>query len=259
MTNIKLILTDLDETLLHSDKTISDYSAKIFAECQKKGILVGFCTSRGKPNTDEFVGKIIPEIIICNGGACIYYKNELLHCASFSFEETKSILQTAYKVCGEDCEITVDTIDKIYWNKMNDKSTQYSDISLYDDFKDFSKFTECAMKICVQTDDVQKAKLISQSVPSCDYLPFSDIPWFKFSSSTATKEHSIKVLSEKIQIPLEQIIAFGDDFNDIGMLKLCGTGVAMKNAIPQVKEVADFETLSNNEDGVAKYIEENIL
>ena len=62
-----------------------------------------------------------------------------------------------------------------------------------------------------------------------------------------------------IQIPLEQIIAFGDDFNDIGMLKLCGTGVAMKNAIPQVKEVADFETLSNNEDGVAKYIEENIL
>ena len=142
---------------------------------------------------------------------------------------------------------------------MNDKSTQYSDMSLYDDFKDFSKFTECAMKICVQTDDVQKAKLISQSVPACDYLPFSDIPWYKFSSSTATKEHSIKVLSEKIQIPLEQIIAFGDDFNDIGMLKLCGTGVAMKNAIPQVKEVADYETLSNNEDGVAKYIEENIL
>ena len=41
--------------------------------------------------------------------------------------------------------------------------------------------------------------------------------------------------------------------------QLCGTGVAMKNAIPQVKEVADYETLSNNEDGVAKYIEENIL
>ena len=39
MTNIKLILTDLDETLLHSDKTISDYSAKIFSECQKKGFL----------------------------------------------------------------------------------------------------------------------------------------------------------------------------------------------------------------------------
>ena len=63
---MKLILTDLDETLLHSDKTISDYSAKIFAECQKKGILVGFCTSRGKPNTDEFVGKIIPEKVIAN-------------------------------------------------------------------------------------------------------------------------------------------------------------------------------------------------
>ena len=56
---VKLILTDLDETLLHSDKTISDYSAKIFKQCQEKGILVGFCTSRGKPNTDEFIGKIL--------------------------------------------------------------------------------------------------------------------------------------------------------------------------------------------------------
>ena len=65
--------------------------------------------------------------------------------------------------------------------------------------------------------------------------------------------------SRKKQDTHHQSQSEGDDFNDIGMLKLCGTGVAMKNAIPQVKEVADFETLSNNEDGVAKYIEENIL
>ena len=115
------------------------------------------------------------------------------------------------------------------------------------------------MKICVQTNDKEKAEIIAKSIPSCDYLPFSDIPWYKFSSATATKEHSIKILSEKLNIPIEEMVAFGDDFNDIGMLKLCGTGVAMKNAIPQVKEVADFETLSNNEDGVAKYLEENIL
>ena len=256
---MKLILTDLDGTLLRTDKTISEYTKQILKQCQQKGILVGFCTSRGKTNITEYCDQIKPDIVICNGGACVYKNDELLHSASFTLQETQTILQTAYKVCGESCEITLDTIDKIYWNRQHDKSTQYSDMSLYDDFKDFSKFTECAMKICVQTDDAQKAKLISQSVPDCDYLPFSDIPWYKFSSGTATKEHSIKVLSEKIQIPLEQIIAFGDDFNDIGMLKLCGTGVAMKNAIPQVKEVADYETLSNNEDGVAKYIEENIL
>jgi len=115
------------------------------------------------------------------------------------------------------------------------------------------------MKICVQTENKEIAKQIAESIDSCDYLPFSDIPWYKFSSATATKEHSIKILSEKLNIKIEEIVAFGDDFNDIGMLKLCGTGVAMQNAIPQVKEIADVITKTNNDDGVAKYIEENIL
>lgn len=256
---IKLILTDLDETLLHTDKTISTYTEEVLKQCQKKGILIGFCTSRGKPNINEYITQVNPDIIICNGGACIYYKDELLHSATFTFDQTKKIIQTAYKLCGEDCEITLDTIDKIYWNKLHDKSTQYSDFAIYDTFKDFEKFTECAMKICVQTENKEIAKQIAESIASCDYLPFSDIPWYKFSSATATKEHSIKILSEKLNIKIEEIVAFGDDFNDIGMLKLCGTGVAMQNAIPQVKEIADVITKTNNDDGVAKYIEENIL
>ena len=56
-----------------------------------------------------------------------------------------------------------------------------------------------------------------------------------------------------------EILAFGDDFNDIGMLKLCGKGIAMENAISQVKEVAGEITKTNNEDGVAWYVEKYIL
>ena len=111
------------------------------------------------------------------------------------------------------------------------------------------------MKICVQTSDPEKAKQIADSVLSCDFLPFSDIPWYKFSPGRATKENAIEYLVKNLEIPLTEIIAFGDDFNDIGMLKLCGQGIAMGNAIPQVKEIADDITLSNNEDGVAKYLE----
>ena len=150
---MKLILTDLDGTLLRTDKTISEYTKQILKQCQQKGILVGFCTSRGKTNITEYCDQIKPDIVICNGGACVYKNDELLHSASFTLQETQTILQTAYKVCGDNCEITLDTIDKIYWNRKNDKSTQYDFFALYDDFKDFSTFTETAMKICVQTDD----------------------------------------------------------------------------------------------------------
>ena len=57
----------------------------------------------------------------------------------------------------------------------------------------------------------------------------------------------------------QEILAFGDDFNDIGMLKLCGKGIAMENAISQVKEVAGEITKTNNDDGVAWYVEKYIL
>ena len=256
---MKLILTDLDGTLLRTDKTISEYTKQILKQCQQKGILVGFCTSRGKKNITEYCDQIKPDIVICNGGACVYKNDKLLHSASFTLQETQTILQTAYKICGDNCEITLDTIDKIYWNRQHDKSTQYSDFALYDDFKDFSTFTETAMKICVQTDDEKKATQIANSISSCDYLPFSDIPWYKFSSKMATKEESIKILAQKLNINLSEIISFGDDFNDIGMLKLCGKGVAMQNAIPQVKEITSFITATNDEDGVAKFLEENLL
>ncbi len=252
---MKLILTDLDETLLHSDKTISDYSIQILKKCQAKGILVGFSTSRGKVNIEDYIRQVQPDFVICNGGAGIYYQNELIQTASFSIDETRQLLASIKKYCEHNTEMTLDTLENIYWNRKEEyKSVKsYAKNFIYHEFEDFNL---PAMKICVQIKDKDIAKQIAQTVSSCDYLPFSDIPWYKFSSGKATKENAIKFISQRFEIPTEKIIAFGDDFNDIGMLKLCGKGVAMKNAIKQVKAVADCVTISNNEDGVAKFLEE---
>ena len=114
------------------------------------------------------------------------------------------------------------------------------------------------MKICVQTEDEKKVQEIASSVPACDFLPFSDIPWYKFSAKNATKECAIEFLCSHLGISAESIIAFGDDHNDVGMLKLCGTGVAMGNAIEEVKKAADFVTLTNDEDGVAAFLENTV-
>lgn len=252
----KLILLDLDGTLLHSDKTISDYSAEVLNKAKKSNILIGFCTSRGKTNIKNFEKQVAPDIVISNSGACIYFKDKIIHTNEFTLEETNKILEAAYRECGNNCEITLDTVDNIYWNKTTNKSTTYSYDSLFDDFKNFKI---PAMKICVQTDDRYKAKKIAQSIKNCDYLPFSDVPWYKFSSALATKENSIKILCEKLKFSADKIIAFGDDFNDIGMLKFCGKGIAMENAVKQVKNVADDITKTNDKDGVAWYIDNYVL
>ena len=57
----------------------------------------------------------------------------------------------------------------------------------------------------------------------------------------------------------EEMIAFGDDYADIGMLKLCGKGIAMGNAIDEVKEKADLVIGSNDEDGIAEYLAATFL
>ena len=76
---------------------------------------------------------------------------------------------------------------------------------------------------------------------------------------TYTKEKAIHVVCDTCNITLADIIAFGDDFADIGMLKLCGVGIAMGNAIDEVKEIADFVIGRNDEDGIAEYVEKEVL
>lgn len=252
MNQFKLILLDLDFTLLHSDRTISCYSLEVLRRFQEKGVLVGFSTNRGVTVIQEYIQQVNPDVVVCNGGAAIFYKNELIHTETFSGEESHKIFAAVYKYCGDQAEITCDTLDKLYWNRKDDKSDNYSTNSVYDDFKNFS---EPVMKFCVQTTDEEKARLIASSVDCVDFLRFSDIPWYKFSSKKATKEQAVDFLSDYLKIPVTQMVAFGDDFSDMGMLQRCGTGVAMLNAIPAVKEIADDITLSCDEDGVARWLE----
>ena len=74
-----------------------------------------------------------------------------------------------------------------------------------------------------------------------------------------TKENAIRKITEVCVFGTESIIAFGDDYADIGMLQLCGTGVAMGNAIDEVKDKADVVIGSNDEDGIAVFIENEII
>ena len=93
----------------------------------------------------------------------------------------------------------------------------------------------------------------------CDCIRFSDGFWYKFTKKNVTKENAIMKITEVCGFSTDSIIAFGDDYADIGMLELCGTGVAMGNAIDEAKERADIVIGSNDEEGIADFIENEIL
>ncbi len=254
----KLLLFDLDGTLLQSDKTISKRTLNTLKVCRDKGILIGVSTSRSEQNSMTFLEELMPDILISSGGALVKKGSEYIYKAEFSEAETKNMIETARAVCGQDCEITIDTIDAHYWNykidpKKNDQS--WGD-SIYTDFDNFS---ECALKMCVEIFNDEKAKELENKLEECDCIRFSDGYWYKFTKKNVTKENAIIKIIDACGIDIESVVAFGDDFADIGMLELCGLGVAMGNAIDTVKDRANVVIGSNDEDGIAVFIEENLL
>lgn len=254
MENISLILSDLDGTLFHDDKSISDFSAQVIAEAQKKGILFGISTSRALVNASRYLDGLRPDVMITNGGGLVYYKEEKIYSCEFTKDEARTLIDAAFKFGGKDFTISVDNENGLYCNSKEDLGDRYWTPT------DFSDFNEPAMKVCVETLDKHLVEKIASSIgiDKIDFLPFSDIPWYKMSKKNATKERAIENLCSYLNLPAEKIVAFGDDFNDIGMLKLCGKGVAMGNAISEVKSVADEICLSNEEDGVARWIKEHL-
>ncbi|MDE5931216.1 MAG: HAD family hydrolase [Lachnospiraceae bacterium] len=254
MKTCRLLLFDLDGTLLRSDKTISPRTLSVLRSCREKGRLLGVSTSRSEQNALSFIRELQPDILIASGGALVKRGGEYLYLAEFSEEETKRMIDAARQVCGDECEITIDTLDAHYWNYKTDPRKQdrsWGD-SIYTDFEDFR---ERSLKMCVEIFDEKRAGQLQAMLADCDCVRFSDGYWYKFTKKTATKERAILETCAVCGIKSEEIIAFGDDYADIGMLELCGRGIAMGNAIEEVKNRADMVIGSNDEDGIAVYLE----
>ncbi|WP_133960359.1 HAD-IIB family hydrolase [Halanaerobium saccharolyticum] len=111
--------------------------------------------------------------------------------------------------------------------------------------------------------EAEEVSLLEQETKNCDLdnltIYRSKPGYLEIIPQKASKRAAIKILQERFNINSSEIIAIGDNYNDIDMIKYVGLGVAMGNAPQKVKEIADQVTLSNDDEGVAKAIREYIL
>ncbi|MCL2079415.1 MAG: HAD hydrolase family protein [Oscillospiraceae bacterium] len=126
-------------------------------------------------------------------------------------------------------------------------------------FVDFSTHDVDIEKINVASVTAEDVTFIEQYMTDNMYLKVARDGLGMIMHKDATKAKALTQLARLWGISQSEIVAFGDDSNDIDMLAYVGVGVAMGNAINEVKAVADFVCNTNNNDGVAKWIEENIL
>ena len=151
-----------------------------------------------------------------------------------------------------DDRIAVESNDVMYSNFHAEEIWEGVDYIKTFDFKELED--SYAEKIIVDSNSIEKMEKLKKHMANDLYMLFSENRIITIHNKQSTKINGIKILAERYDISLSQIVAFGDDYNDMDMLRSCGIGVAVENALPEVKKAAKEITESNEQDGVAKWL-----
>ena len=248
---IKAIVVDLDRTLLHTDKTISPYTAEVFKKCKQKGIALMVATARPYRTMTQFCEIIDFDAISATNGAriiCGDYRKEYGLCPA-SAERVLTALKSY-----PDYRVTLETGEEAYSNKPIED--YFSVIS--DDLAAVAK-AEGAVKILISIDSPETLETVKNMLSDDLYYTVANGRLIQIMSKSVTKWNGVKAMLDISNISAAETAYFGDDHDDIEPIRMCGVGVAVSNAIDEVKAVADHIAESNDEDGVAKFIEGMIL
>jgi Cof subfamily protein (haloacid dehalogenase superfamily) len=250
-----MIVTDLDGTLLRRDKTVSEYTVSTFRRLQNAGIKVVFATARPA----RAVGKLLN--IEIHSDACVYHNGAVVKIGENIVREigipcntANKILKAASHINGT--RIAAEINDALYANF--DASTIWPGIAFTK--SDFSELPELpADKLLFMTTDVSEISKMEELFDESLYSEISENEVLMVMNKDARKRNAVRYLAEHYNISMRDVAAFGDDYNDIEMLRECGIGVAVENAIPEAKAAADFICGDCDGDGVAKWLEEHII
>jgi len=253
---VKLIVTDLDGTFLTDNKQISEYTAEIMNKVKEKGIYTAFAMARPKRSTAKVREMFEPDFIIDNNGATIYFGKICRKSIAIEKEAAREMIKE-FQSDGKIKGISIETGRGLLTNYTDNSWDREGWNSNYQDFsKGFDMETP---KISFECEDVDIIRKLVERFPDLHMYPNHGEHWIQIMDKSSTKLNGIKYICDEMGIGLEEVICFGNDYNDVEMLKFCGVGVAVENALDEAKQAADYVCKSNNEDGVAQWIEENIL
>jgi hydroxymethylpyrimidine pyrophosphatase-like HAD family hydrolase len=162
-----------------------------------------------------------------------------------SVADTHVILELLFETLPE-LTLAVEIDDVIYFNRPIESIVG----EVVEDLLQVA--TRPAAKILFMLDDFSPLRAIQPRLPEDVRMILSEkYRLVQLMSASADKSAALRHVVERWGYSLAQVVAFGDDTNDVGMVEASGLGIAVENAVPEVMAVADHVTRSNNADGVA--------
>jgi len=243
----KAVILDLDGTLLRSDRTVSEKTLAVLDECKKRGMIVVVATARFWFKAEPFLDIIKPDYALLADGTMIFRKGELIH--GFPMDSDKSedlIKELINREEGNDFVVGAGKVLLCSAVGIDEPWRQTYEFS--------NGFYQPSYKIASIMNSYEDAKCLADKF-DCRLYSYRGEDLYAFAHKESGKYQAVCALGRLLNIDLQDMIVFGDDENDYEILKYCGKGIAVANAIPMIKEIADDIAVSNDEDGVAKYLE----
>ena len=269
MSKIRLLALDLDDTLLRSDLTISYRTRNAIKRTESAGVRVVLASSRVPSALEHFVNLLgmhkFQGYIISNNGALVQESNtgKIIH-------ETKIPPEIALVVCdlasSEGFPVQLYEDDILYVSRKNEYTAYDQKITglrqvVVDNFRDM--VGRGCYKLHIPGDPMVLGSLESflRANVTDDITLFTTKPYLlEILPANTNKGTSLEKIAEILSIGPEECVAIGDSLNDEAMIHWAGLGVAMVNADDHIKSIAQLITdHSNDDDGVAEFIEEYIL
>lgn len=259
-----LIALDLDGTLLCDKKRISERNKEAIAKAKAEGHIVVISTGRPHRASINYYHELELDTPMVNfNGALIHHpKNaswDSVH-SPMSIRDARQIIHTCYEFGVKN--ILAEIRDDVYLDKHDD---EILDIFVTDEtpikigsLKNHLNEDPTSILIHPHVEHVQelRAHLDKHHAEVIDHRKWG-APWHVIEIVRAglNKAVGLQKIAHYYHIPKDNIIAFGDEDNDLEMIEYAGVGVAMDNAISELKDVSNYTTGSNEKDGIATFLE----
>ena len=236
----KMIVVDLDGTLLTSKKKVSDFTKKYLSELRKQGYIVTIATGR-------FFGSAI----------------KATDSAIFRADISSDAITKFVNLYNEDCVNQVDVSHHSHINRLTEEYFEKHFFKVTNNIDEVIKDNKNVFHMEVYVNEKDKLDYIFNriinEIPELEiYImqdSYSEYQWIEAMKKGCSKFNAISYLADYLGINNNDIIAFGDGLNDVDMIKNVGVGVAINSALDEVKNNAKYVTdEDNNNDGVAKFL-----
>jgi len=273
--NVKAIILDIDGTLLNHAKVITERTKKALMNAQAKGIKVVLASGRPTRGMMKLVHELEMDkhhgLVVSYNGASVMdcETNEIIYNQAMSIDEAKAVLKhmknfDVMPMFGVGDTMMVDNVygNEISWNGRTWNAVEYeargNDYRLCEPEHLWYAVEAPVNKILVAGDPqylLNHYKAMAEPFVGKLNSMFTAAFYYEYTANGIDKANALHESLVKMGIEAHETIAFGDGHNDLSIIKFAGLGVAMANAVEDLKQAADEITLSNDEDGIAVIVE----